>query len=110
MRVVPLTGQVLVELIPADTVTAGGIEIPQRHQSPEEVQVSTRRPEPPPPWQGIVREIGPWPKLKNGMMDMPPYGIGARVIIGHHAGVTMHRGIGERFRMVKQEDVLAVLT
>lgn len=109
MQIKPLTGQVLVEILPEDRRTAGGIELPEHTQSPEEVQASHRRPEPPPPWQGIVRAIGDWPKLRNGMLAMPEYGIGARVVVRHNAGVQMQRGIGEKFRMVRQEEVLAVL-
>ena len=110
MRIKPLTGQVLVEILPADRSTAGGIELPERTLSPEEHQQNARHPTPPPPWTGIVREIGPWPKLRNGLLAMPEYGKGARVVIGHNAGIQMQRNIGERFRMVRQEDVLAVLT
>ena len=108
-RIRPLTGQVLVEVLPTDTHSAGGIEFPQHTQSPEEVQASHRRPEPPPPLTGIVREIGPWPKLKNGMAVLPDFGIGARVIVRHNAGIQMQRNIGERFRMVLVEEVLAVV-
>lgn len=110
MKIRPLTGQVLVEILPADKVTAGGIEIPERVMSPEEVQESHRNPAPPPPWQGIVREIGPWPKLPNGMALMPEYGRGARVLIRHNAGIQMRRSIGTRLRMVRQSEVLALIT
>lgn len=110
MKIKPLTGQALVEILPPDTMTAGGIELPQRSLSAEEVQERHRTPAPPPPWTGIVREIGPWPKLRNGMALMPDFGRGAKVIVGHNAGLQMHRGIGERFRMVQIREVLAVLT
>ena len=110
MRVRPLTGQVLIEILPKDRFSPGGIEFPDHTMSPEEVQASHRNPQRPPPLQGIVREIGNWPKLPNGMMAMPEFGIGAKVIVRHNAGLQMHRGIGEKFRMCLVEEVLAVVT
>lgn len=101
MTIRPLTGQVLVEIIPPDSRTSGGIEIPERSLSPEEVQERHADPSPPPPWQGRVVAIGRWPSLKNGMALMPEYGIGARVVIRHHAGIPMQRSIGTKLRMVR---------
>jgi co-chaperonin GroES (HSP10) len=110
MNIRPLTGQVLIEILPKETSSAGGIVFPEHTTSPEEHQQAARNPVKPPPLHGIVRAIGNWPKLRNGMANMPEFGIGARVIVGPHAGLSMHRGIGERFRMVLIEEVLAVLT
>lgn len=105
----PLTGQVLVEILPTDKRSAGGIELPEHTMSPEENQSASQRPMMPPGITGIVKAIGAWPKLSNGMALMPEFGVGARVIIGPHAGLEMHRGIGERLKMVNQSSVLAVL-
>lgn len=109
MSIRPLTGQVLIEILPRENITEGGIALADRSLSPEEVEQTHRNPTPPEPWKGIVRSIGPWPKLKNGMAVLPEYGIGARVIIGRHAGIEMERRLGERLRMVNQKDVLAVI-
>jgi co-chaperonin GroES (HSP10) len=109
-KITPLTGQVLVEILPADKFSAGGIEIPEHTMSPEENQLAARNPSPPPPVQGIVRAIGAWPKIKNGMALLPEFGIGARVLIRAMSGIEMCRGIGERLKMVRTEDVLAVLS
>jgi len=110
MKIKPLTGQVLVEILPADKRSAGGIDLPDHTMSPEENQEAARRPTMPPGLTGIVKAIGSWPKMPNGMMMMPEFGVGARVIIGPNAGLEMHRGIGERFKMVRNDQVLAVLT
>ena len=110
MKIRPLTGQVLVEILPSEKVSAGGIEIPEHTLSAEEHQQAAKNPRPPPPWTGIVREIGAWPKLRNGLLAMPEYGKGARVLVGHNAGIQMQRNIGERFRMVHQDEVLAILS
>jgi co-chaperonin GroES (HSP10) len=109
MRVIPLTGQVLVEILPDEKQSAGGIEFPDHLASPEENQQAARRPEMPKPLQGIVREIGPWPRAKNGLMRLPEFGIGARIVIHPNAGQELRRGIGERLRLVRNEQVLAVL-
>ena len=110
MTIKPLTGQVLVQILPAEKRSAGGIELPEHTASPEERQQDARNPAMPPPLHAIVREIGPWPKLANGMLMMPEFGLNARVIIGHYSGVELHRNINKRYRMVRTDQVLAVLT
>ena len=110
MTIKPLTGQVLVQLDAPEKFSAGGIELPVRTMGPEEHQEAAHRPTMPPALLGTVKAIGPWPKLANGIMEMPEFGIGARVVIGQNAGLEMHRGIGERLKMVRNDQVLAVLT
>ena len=109
-RLRPLSGQVLVEILPADKRSAGGIELPQRTASPEENQQAARDPIMPPGLIGTVKAIGPWPKLPNGMAVMPEFGVNARVVIGNRAGLDLQRGIGERLKMVRNDQVLAILT
>lgn len=107
-RIKPLTGEVLVELLPHDRLTAGGIEIPERCLSPYEVESRHLNPDKPKPWFGVVREIGAWPKLKCGKLAMPEYGIGSRVILRHNSGTEIRYHERLKLRMVRQEDVLAV--
>lgn len=83
--------------------------LPQHTPSAEENQEAARRPTMPSGLTGVVKAIGPWPKLPNGMMAMPEFGVGARVVIGRNAGFEMHRGTGERLKMVHNDQVLAVL-
>lgn len=109
-HVKPLTGQVLVELLPTETQSAGGIELPNRTLSPEEVQETHKNPHQPPGLTGIVRECGPWPKLPNGMALMPEFGIGAKVVIPARAGTDMAWDTTRRLKMIRQDQVLAVLT
>jgi len=106
----PLTGQVLIEILPRDRFSPGGIEFPEYTLSAEEVQQRNHVPTKPPPLHGVVTAIGAWPKLRNGMALMPEFGVGAKVIVRHNAGLQMHRGIGEKFRMCLVEEVLAVVT
>ncbi|HUD74791.1 MAG TPA: hypothetical protein VMQ76_06940 [Terracidiphilus sp.] len=110
MNIKPLPGQVLVEILPDDKRTAGGIELPEHTPSPEENQEAARRPEMPIGLTGVVRAIGQWPKLANGKALMPEFGVGARVVLSRCAGLDLQRGIGERLKMVRNDQVLAVLT
>lgn len=109
MTIKPLTGQVLVEILPVDKRSAGGIDLPEHTMSPEENQSDARRPTMPPGLTGVVKAIGPWPKTRTGLARMPEFGIGARVVIRPHGGLDLQRGIGERLKMVHQSQVLAVL-
>lgn len=105
----PLSGQVLIRVLPPETRSSGGIEIPQRRKSPEEVQQDNHHPEPPPPQIGVVEAIGPWPRLKNGMAVLPPFPPGAKVLVREGSGAKLNRGIGERLKLIRTDDVLAVL-
>jgi co-chaperonin GroES (HSP10) len=109
MRVKPFTGQVLIALDGRQTQSPYGIALPEHTLSPEEQQELDHHPTPPGPLTGTVREIGPWPKLKNGMAVMPPFGVGARVLIPRYGGIEMHMDVYGRFKMVMLEDVLALL-
>ena len=109
MKLKPLTGQVLVEILPAETRSAGGVDLPQHTPSPEENQEAARRPMMPPAVTGVVKAIGEWPKTRSGLLKMPEFGVGARVIIGPNAGLDLDQAIGRRFKMVRQSQVLAVL-
>jgi len=98
MRIKPLTGQVLIFLIPRDRKD-GSIHLPD-----------TDDPERKPVRKGIVKAMGPWKRLKNGMGMLPPFGIGATVLVSEYHGHKLNRNIGEYLRLVRSDDVLAVLT
>lgn len=110
MRIRPLTGQVLVEVESSATRSTGGIILSDRPLSAEQVQEASRDPQKPVAMAGVVRAIGPWPKLRNGMVLMPEFGVGARVLLNPWRGQEMRRGLGERLRLVRSEDVLAILS
>lgn len=109
MKIVPLTGQVLIEVLPLETRTAGGIELPSRSRSPEEIQETHLDPVKPGALTGIVRGVGAWPKLRCGLALMPEYGLGAKVLIRPEIGTPMEMDSKRRLRMVRQEDILAVV-
>ncbi len=95
----PLTGQVLLRVLPKDTQSAGGIEFPQRSITPEEQQELNHHPEPPPPELCYVEAIGP-----------PPFPAGATVLVRPASGTHLARNIGERLKLVHVRDVLAVVS
>ena len=109
-RVKPLTGQVLIELLPTETETAGGIALPNRSLSPEEVQDSHHNPKKPPGLIGVVRACGAWPKLPCGKLLLPEYGLGAKVVIPHGCGTALAWDSTRRLRMIPQGQVLAVIS
>lgn len=108
MKLRPLTGNVLVELDAPARVTESGLLIGQHTVSAEENQQAAKEPKMPPGEIGVVKAIGPWPKTKSGLLRMPEFGVGARVLLPHGAGIAM-RAYNDNFRMVEAREVLAVL-
>ena len=109
INIKPLTGQVLVEILPLEKESAGGIALPDYILTPDEQQRAARDPQQPLGLKGRVRAIGAWPKTKSGLAILPEYGLGAFVIVPPRSGLEMHRNLGENFRMLRQDQVLAVL-
>jgi len=107
MKIKPLTGSVLVQLLPPPE-KEGNIFLPEisaeaASSSDDPYRRKQAR-------RGIVHAIGPWPKAKNGFAILPQFGIGTTVILAPHVGTKLNRNIGEHFCMVRNTDVLAVLT
>lgn len=105
----PLTNQVLVRILPKER-SEGGIQFPQRHKSPEEVQEENHHPEPPPPVKGKVLAIGPWKRLHNGLAVPPPFPAGSTVLMRDGSGQKLTYGVDDKLRLVNVDDLLAVLT
>lgn len=110
MSVRPLTGQVLLRVLPSETVSAGGIVIPEHTLSPEEHQERNHHPDPPGPVTAQVVAVGPWKRLRNGLALIPPISPNSKVLIRPGCGQQLSRGVNEQLRLVKVDDVLAVLT
>ena len=111
MKLKPLTGQVLIELDRPEHLSPSKLlAIPDHTITPEEQQQRDHYPAPPPLITGTVVEIGAWPKLRNGMMVMPEFGLGAKVFIRPTCGQSLHWETSCKLKMVRTEDVLAVLT
>lgn len=109
MAVRPLTGQVMVWIIPDARETSTGLALPDKMPvSAETVQFGHRKPSKPPAVLGRIEAVGPWP-IKKGKYHLPEFKVGQQVAIGHLAGQQLSRGVGERLRMVRYDQVLAVL-
>lgn len=102
MNVKPLTGQVLVEVLPPEDKTLGGLFIP-------DVAQSSPRGEKARPFKALVVAIGAWRKTKQGFAVLPEFGIGAQILCTPYAGTKLSRNIGERYQLVKVTDVLAIV-
>jgi len=100
MTIHPLKGQCLVEILPDAKASDGGIVIP------DGVQVMDKGGKLP-PVKGIVRRLGSWPQKPCGLAVLPEFAPGDTVLCSQYAGVKMRRHIGENFRMVRVEDVIA---
>jgi co-chaperonin GroES (HSP10) len=100
MTIRPLTGQCLVEILPlADT--SGGVVIPQSVQIKDGSGKL-------PPVMGLVHRLGRWPQKKNGLAVLPEFSPGDRVLCSQYTGTKMKR-LGDRYRLVRIQDVLAVV-
>lgn len=106
----PLSNQVLLRILPKETQSAGGIQIPEHTITPEERQELNHSPQPPPPDIAEVLAIGPWRTLSNGMKVPPPFPPGVKVLVREGSGTKMNRDIGERLKLVTMDDVLAVIS
>lgn len=98
MKITPLRGQCLVEILPNERHST--IVIPES----AELKDSTGKL---PPQKGIVRRLGPWPQKKGGRCVLPEFVPGDTVILSQYSGVKMQRHIGLNYRMVRVEDVIA---
>ena len=101
MNVRPLRGHCLVEVLPENKVSAGGIAIPDTAKAKDDVGRL-------PGLTGRVLRLGPWPQKKNGLAPMPDFAPGHTVYVNQYAGKKLHEP-GRDYRLVAIEDVLAVL-
>lgn len=101
MIVRPLSGQVLVSVLPPDTKSAGGVELPEITWDGS--------PDKKPPFKGVVIAMGPWRKTKQGFGVLPPFGIGSTVLCTPYRGTQLNRSLGNQYRLVDADDVVAVL-
>lgn len=111
-KIKPLPGQVLIEVEPPPEVSAGGVALPNDLPVPPDVeQENSRNPEKPSKNNiGRVVAVGAWPKTRKGLLLMPEFGPGQRVLFNPWRGTQMERAMGEKLRMIEFNDVLAVLT
>lgn len=107
MRIKPLTGQVLVLLLPRDE-KIGEIFIPETANDGKAthddmyVKRLARK--------GIVQSIGPWKKTKDGKAILPDFRKGQTILLNDYVGQKLTHDVEDNLRLIKYDDVLGVLT
>lgn len=95
MKVKPLNDRVLVKRIEEEQVTKGGILIPDTAKEK--------------PIEGKVIAVGPGKMSDAGVRMALQLKAGDRVLFGKYAGTEIKME-GEEYLMMREEDILAVLT
>lgn len=93
----PFQGQVLVEMLPSPLENGLWVTPTKDYLRPQE---------------GIVRRIGTWRQARKSRSLIPyDFRVGDKVLVDRRSwGPIIDRHIGERFRLVKADQILAVLT
>lgn len=102
MRIRPLTGHVLVEVLPPDDKTTGGLWLPDIAHDPARGEKARA-------FKAVVVEMGPWKKTTNGYGILPRFGVGTRVLCSPYSGQPLSHNISDRLQLVRSDDVIAVL-
>lgn len=103
MTIRPLTGQVLIRLLPNPPASFGGIILP-------DVAFDRIEGEKLKPRRGLVIACGPWRKTRDGHAILPEVKPGDEVLVSEYRGTKLTRTIGETLRICRLDDVLALLT
>lgn len=106
MRIRPLTGQVLILLLPHDEKD-GSIFIPETaneaRSTPDNIYVRMAH------RKAIVQEVGPWKKTKQGLAVLPEVKPGDTVVISPYAGTRLSQDMNDHLKLIKSDDILALL-
>lgn len=94
MKLRPLQGKILVEMLPQESESQGGVLIPIEAQEKSKI--------------GIVRKLGIWRQFKSGALQPFPVRKGEKVLINARRGRWVN-GETKKLKIVDQEDVLAVI-
>ena len=94
MNLKPLSDRVVVRRVDSESVTAGGIVIPD---------AATEKAD-----QGTVLAVGPGKRNKDGQVIALDVAVNDRVLFGKFAGQTV-KVDGEELLILKEEDILAVI-
>ena len=94
MKLKPLHDRVVVQVLAAETRSAGGIVIPDNAQEK--------------PTTGRVIAVGAGRTLENGTVLALAVNVGDEVLFGKYAGQTVKLD-GEELTVLKEEDIFAVV-
>ena len=94
MNMKPLYDRVVVKPIDAEETSVGGIIIPDAAKEK--------------PTKGEVIAVGPGKTLDNGQVRAMTVKVGDKVIYGQYSG-SAYKADGVEYKIVKEDDILAVL-
>ena len=95
MNIRPLHDRIIVERLEEETKTAGGLIIPDTAKEK--------------PQQGKVIAVGKGKKTEDGKVLPLDVKVGDKVLFGKYAGTEIKME-GEEYLMMREEDILAVIT
>ena len=94
MNIRPLHDRVVVRRLEEDTVSAGGIVLPDSASEK--------------PSQGEILAVGPGKLLDSGDRTTPDVGVGDKIIFGQYAGSTVKID-GEELLVLSESEIFGVL-
>jgi chaperonin GroES len=94
MKLKPIRDRIVVKLLEAETVTKGGLVIPDAAAEK--------------PSQGIVLEVGTGHVTEDGTIVPLAVSVNDRVLFSKHAGQTV-KIEGEEFHLLREEEVVAII-
>lgn len=89
----PLADRVVVEALPGEEKTAGGVILPDTAQEK--------------PMMGKVLAVGPGKTLDNGKLEAMEVKVGDRVLYGKYSGTEV-KIEGEKYVILQQRDILGI--
>jgi chaperonin GroES len=92
MAIRPLDDRVVLKVLDAEEMTAGGIVLPDTAKEK--------------PQQGTVEAVGAGRQLEDGTRVAPDVKVGDRVLFGKYAGTEVRIGEAE-FKIVQEREILA---
>ena len=96
MNIQPLGDRIIVRPLEAEEKTKGGIILPDTAKEK--------------PQEGEVLAVGKGKVLENGSVQAPEVKKGDRVLYGKYSGTEIKTKEGEDLLIMREEDVLAILT
>jgi len=96
MKIQPLGDHVLIKPLEAEEKTKGGILLPD---------TAKERPQ-----EGEVIAVGKGRILENGTVQPLEVKVGDRVLYSKYAGTEINTKEGEEFLIIKEEDILAIIS
>ncbi|MFH2145918.1 MAG: co-chaperone GroES [Candidatus Omnitrophota bacterium] len=96
MKFKPLGDRVLVEVLEPEGKTKGGIVLPDSaKEKPQEAKIIA---------------VGQGKVLENGKVQAPEVKVGDRVIFGKYSGTAVTTKDGQEYLILREEDILAIVS